>query len=366
MKKNVKDKILTGVLTPLSWIYGGVVWVRNKLFDFNILKQEEFDVPVVCVGNITVGGTGKTPTVEYIVSNLASVYNIAVLSRGYKRHTKGFIIANSKSTPDIIGDEPLQIYQKYGMKIKVAVCEDRRVGIRRLLEEYPQIDLIVLDDAFQHRFVKPKVSVLLMDYSRPVFKDHLLPLGRLRESPIAINRADMVVVTKCPEEMTPLAVRLVRKELDLMSYQKLFFSRYYYGGLMPVFSDDAPYHASLASLGPDDTVLLLTGVAHPRYFVRHFKQYSFKKKVFHFPDHHDFTRHDVEDIEQRFKSLPGKRRIIVTTEKDAVRLAHNPYYPQHLKPFTYYLPIAVNMVNLEGETEFIPALKAAIEETPVG
>lgn len=354
---------MTYVLTPMSWIYGGVTWLRNKLFDIGVLKEESFGVPVVSVGNITVGGTGKTPHVEYIVNNLAASYNIAVLSRGYKRRTRGFILANSKSTPELIGDEPYQIFQKYGMKVQVAVCESRRKGIRELMKVFPEIQLIVLDDAFQHRYVKPKVSVLLMDYNRPFYKDRILPLGRLRESVHQVNRADMVIVTKCPETLMPLDYRLVSKELDLMKFQKLFFSRYEYGGLMPVFADDAPYHASLSSLTSNDTVLLVTGIAHPRYFVRYFRNYPFKVKVDHFSDHHDFTRNDLDRLFNKFKSLSGERKIIVTTEKDAVRLVHNPYYPRELKPFTFYLPIAVKMVNGLDDRDFITELRNSIDDS---
>ncbi|MDE5876316.1 MAG: tetraacyldisaccharide 4'-kinase [Muribaculaceae bacterium] len=359
-----KDRILTYVLTPFSWLYGAVTWTRNKLFDYGVLKQEEFDVPVVCVGNITVGGTGKTPHVEYIVSQLAGRYRIAVLSRGYKRRTRGFIIANSKSTPDIIGDEPLQIYQKFGSRIKVAVCESRREGIKRLIETYKDLDLIILDDAFQHRYVKPKISVMLMDYQRPVYKDHLLPLGRLRESARGIDRADMVVMTKCPDTITPLDMRIVRKHLDLMSYQKLFFSRYDYGGLMPVFAEETPPRFNLDFMGAGDSVLLLTGVANPRYFVRYFKKYAFTRKVAYFPDHHNFSRHDIANIMNTFNNMKGEHKIIVTTEKDAVRLLHNPYYPQELKLCTYYLPIAVNMIANNEDGEFVNALREAVDRKP--
>jgi len=359
--KSTADKILTYVLTPLSWIYGAVVFIRNKMFDKGfILKEQRFDIPVVGVGNITVGGTGKTPHVEYIVENLLGEYNIAVLSRGYRRHTKGFILANSKSTPDLIGDEPMQIYNKFGRIIKVAVCESRREGIRELQRLFPDLDLILLDDSFQHRYVKPKVSILLMDYNRPIYRDHLLPLGRLRESPHEVNRADMVIVTKCPMEIRPIDFRIVSKELDLMSYQKLFFSRYESGAVTPVFPDDSLYHVSLSSLTEEDSVLLLTGIAHPRQFVRQFRKYPFKCKVFHFPDHHDFTRKDVEKIKERFDNLTGRRKLVLTTEKDAVRLSCNPYFSKEMKPFVFYLPVRVNMINVLSDRDFIDELRSAI------
>lgn len=215
-------KILPYILKPASWMYGFVAGVRNWMFDRRILPQEEYDVPVVGVGNITVGGTGKTPHVEYILDNLAMDLKIAVLSRGYRRKTRGFVLANGNSTPDSVGDEPMQIYRKYGMRVKVAVCEQRRKGIEELLRLFPDLQMIVLDDSFQHRYVKPKVSVLLMDFSRPVYEDSLLPLGRLRENPRQIDRAEMVVVTKCPSDLSPLQFRLMSKKLDLMPYQSLF------------------------------------------------------------------------------------------------------------------------------------------------
>lgn len=351
---------MVALLTPLSWIYGAVTGVRNWLFNQGILKEVEYSIPIVGVGNLTVGGTGKTPHVEYIVSHLATEYKTAVLSRGYKRKTKGFVLANSHSTPELIGDEPFQIYQKFGMKVQVAVCESRRKGIEELQRLFPDLQLIVLDDSFQHRWVKPKISVLLMDYNRPVYEDKLLPLGRLRESKIQVNRADMVIVTKCPEEIQPLDFRIKKKDLNLLTYQKLFFSQYDYGGLQPVFTEDSPYRASLSQLTEQDGVLLLTGIAHPRYFVRHFKKYPFKMKVDHYPDHHDFTRSDIEQVIRKFKSVPGARKIIVTTEKDAVRLMHNPYFPQSLKPFTFFLPITVKMVDALDDSDLIAELKKGI------
>lgn len=361
MKDSTRHTIFTCLLKPLSVLYGAVTGVRNWMFDHGILPQEEYRVPVVCVGNLTVGGTGKTPHVEYIVGMLSPYYNIAVLSRGYKRMTKGFILASSHSTPESIGDEPLQIYKKYGQKARVAVCESRRKGITELMRLFPDLELIVLDDAFQHRYVRPKVSVLLMDHDRPVYDDRLLPLGRLRESTHAINRADMVVVTKCPVDLQPIEYRLLTKKLDLMSYQKLYFSRYSYGSLQPVFTDDDPYSVSLGSLTSRDTVLLLTGIANPRSFVKHFKNYPFKIKICHFPDHHNFTREDVERFKDKFENMAGERKLILTTEKDAVRLAYNPYIPLGLKRVTYFMPITVKMVAGIEDSDFISDLRKAID-----
>lgn len=362
-------KIATCLLTPMSWVYGFGVWTRNKLFDIGILPQESFEVPVVCIGNITVGGTGKTPHTEYLVSHLARTMKVAVLSRGYKRKTKGFILANSRSTPELIGDEPMQVFRKFGRIAGVAVCESRRKGIRELLRLFPDLELVILDDAFQHRYVKPRVSVLLTEYNRPVHTDRLLPLGRLRESTLALNRADMVVVTKCPENLSALDVRLKRKDLDLMSFQKTFFSRYVYGPLEPVFPEKCPYQVSLRDFTERDGVLLVTGIAHPRYFVRHFSHYPFRVKVDHYPDHHGFTREDMADIAARFKKLPGEHKMIVTTEKDAVRMAYNPYFPEKLKPFVFYQPISVQMVGeslLDAVLESIGRGDLVVKDGPDG
>lgn len=358
MKTSIK-KILPYLLRPLSWLYGALTEVRNWMFEHNILPVEEFDVPIVSVGNITVGGTGKTPHVEYIAGMLDAELNIAVLSRGYKRKTRGFVLANEKSTPESIGDEPLQIYNKLGRRVRVAVCENRRKGIKELMRQFPDIQLILLDDAYQHRYVKPKVNILLTDYSRPVYDDSLLPLGRLRESFHQIHRADMVVVTKCPRDMSPLDYRLISKRLELMPYQSLYFSGFAYGGLEPVFPDDRPYHADLSTLTAEDTVLLVTGIANPRGFVRHFRKYPFKVVVAHYPDHHDFSRHDIRELNAKFLSLPGMRKLIITTEKDAVRLSYNPYFPARLKPYVFYVPVRVRMTPGLDENDFIEDLKQA-------
>lgn len=357
-----KDKILTGLLTPASWMYGTIVGIRNWMFESNFLKSVEFDIPIIGVGNLAVGGTGKTPHVEYIVSHLMLEYKVAVLSRGYKRKTKGFVLANSKSTPSSIGDEPYQIYHKFHGKVEVACCESRKKGIEELLKLFPDIEVIVLDDSFQHRWVKPTISILLTDYSKPFYKDRILPLGRLRESPKEVSRADMVIMTKCPEDLQPIGYRIATNDLDLMKFQKLFFSRYDYGQLLPVFADDSPYSVSLRDLTTQDSVMLLTGIAHPRYFVKYFRQYPFRVKIDHYPDHHDFSKRDIQDIEKRFDEMKGRRKIIVTTEKDAVRLMHNPYFPRDLKPFTFYLPVNVRMLKGVEDHDLIEELKVHIKD----
>lgn len=348
MKKN--NLISTLLLYPASKIFGLGVAVRNLMFKWHILKQREFNVPVVVVGNLAVGGTGKTPHVEYIIDLLKYKYKIGMISRGYKRKTKGFVLATDRSTPLDIGDEPYQIYQKFGRDISVAVCEDRCTGIEELLRIEPKINLIVLDDAFQHRYVKPTVSIVLTDFNSPVFNDSMMPYGRLREPMSAIYRADMVVVTKCPEQLKAIEYRIFKNSLKLFPYQGLFFSSIQYAPLKPLFPGEAFQPPYLEWLTEADTVLAVSGIANPRPFIRHLRSYHAKVKVRHYPDHHNFTRRDLDGLLKYFNELSGERKLIITTEKDAVRLINNPYFPRELKDCTYYLPVSVKFDPHNVET----------------
>ena len=350
------------ILLPCSKIYGAVTYMRNKFFDWGILKQHEFDVPIIVVGNLTVGGTGKTPHVEHIVEAMRHSHHVAVLSRGYKRRTKGFVLASSRSTPRDIGDEAYQIYHKFGGEVVMAVCEDRVKGINELLKIDPMINLIVLDDAFQHRYVKPRVAILITEYGRPVYNDRLLPYGRLRESVRGMTRADIVITTKCPDDIKDLDYRLVSKHLELFPYQTLFFSKYVYQNLMPLFPDAARSIPYLDWMGQNDTILAVAGIGNPRPFVRYIKSFLPRVKVNIFPDHHNYSRKDIELLKNRYNSMKGENRIIVTTEKDAVRLACNPYFPHELKAVTFYLPIKVEFVNRTNNDEFADAIRKYIKE----
>lgn len=330
------------LLTPLSYIYGAVVYARNKLFDWNAIKSEKFGIPVVSIGNIAVGGTGKTPHTEYIISLLKNKYNIGMISRGYKRKTSGFVIATPYTSPYDIGDEPYQIYQKFRGAISVAVCESRVEGIKKMLEANPGINLILLDDAFQHRYVKPSLSIILTEYSRPFFSDRLLPLGRLRETGQSVReRADFIIVTKCPEEINPIDLRLFKKQLDLFPFQKLFFSKYRYDNLTPVFPEESQYIPMLEILTEKDTILTITGIANPLPLIKYLKGFHATVRLMQYPDHHSFSRSDIDEIQSAFHSLKGRYKIIMTTEKDAVRIANNPYFPLDLKKHIFYQPINV-------------------------
>jgi tetraacyldisaccharide 4'-kinase len=227
-------------------------------------------------------------------------------------------------------------------------------GIRELLRLDPSINLVVLDDAFQHRYVKPKVSVVLMEWNRPIYNDDLLPLGRLREPQRGLLRADIVVITKCPSEIRPMDVRIFHENLDLFPHQHLYFSHYRYGALSSVFPDEARYIPNLSWLDSSDTVLLISGIANPNPLLRYLRNKGLNVKMKRYPDHHDFSRHDLEDIANIYNKLEGVSKYIITTEKDAVRLANNPYFPHSLKAFTFYLPICVEMLGTSMPANAIP------------
>lgn len=344
------DKFITGILTPAKWLYSIGVWFHNWMYDANIKKEYSFDVPVISVGNITVGGTGKTPHVEYLIETLSNRYNIAILSRGYKRKTKGFILASSVSTPEQIGDEPYQIYRKFKDKIQLAVSKNRKKAIEKIMRLFPETNLIILDDGYQYRHIKPLISILLLDSNRPIDKDTLLPIGRLREPQHATDRADMLIITKCKETMTPIEYRTMSKTINLLNFQKLFFSSITYQDLQPVFNNNSSFYFKLDNLTEQDSVLLVTGIAHPRGLVNYFKKYPFKIRIMRYSDHHDFSRNDINSIKYAYIQMSGKQKLIVTTEKDAVRMLHNPYFPHKLKPHVYYLPIKINMHDgIDGE-----------------
>ena len=361
LNKDQRKSIMDALLTPFSWGYGAGVWLRNSAFNMGLLPQEEFDVPVVSVGNITVGGTGKTPHVEYIIEALYRRYHVAVLSRGYKRKTKGFILASNNMTPRDIGDEPYQIFTKYSGLITLAVCENRRKGIRELMRIDPDINLILLDDGFQHRYVKPKVNIVLVDYNHPPYEDKLMPLGTLREPARNVLRGDIVVVTKCPSDITAMDIRMVKKNLGLFPYQGLFFSNIRYADPVPVFPVQSPQLTSLQWLRDDDAVLCLTGIATPKPLVRYLRQSAASVKVMHFDDHHFFTRRDFTDIFKVYNSLEGKRKFIITTEKDAVRIMNNPYYPPMRRNCIFYIPMRVGFLEMES-SNFIEELVKRIND----
>lgn len=335
-------------LYPVSWLYGMGVRFRNKLFDWGCLRSKSFDVPVVCVGNLAVGGTGKTPHTEYLIKLFRETgMNVAMLSRGYKRKSKGYVLATEETKVQHIGDEPYQIKTKFP-GIRVAVDENRCHGIKQLLKlQKPAVDVVVLDDAFQHRHVKAGLNILLTDFHRLFCDDTLLPAGRLREPSSGKSRAQIVIVTKCPEDIKPIDFNIIAKRLKLYRYQQLYFSSFRYGALTPVFGEK---RRMLTSLGKEERVLLVTGIASPAPLLEKLKEYTTHIDLYSFGDHHDFSNKDLQMIKERFERLEGEKKLIVTTEKDATRLQHHPALAETLKPYLYVLPIEIDFLQNQQDT----------------
>jgi len=331
--------------TPLSWLYGLAVAIRNKLFDWKFFRSEEFDIPIVCVGNLAVGGTGKTPHTEFLIDRFSRQFRLGVLSRGYKRKTRGFVEATEQTSFLKVGDEPKQIKLKFP-DIPVAVCESRTEGIRRLRALHPEIDLILLDDAFQHRRVEPWVSVVLMDYNHPICRDHLLPRGRLRDTPGQLKRAQIVIATKCPDGIKPIDLRVTRKELDLYPYQSLYFTRFRPGALVPLF----PEHEEQPPR-PGQPVVAMAALANPEGFFSSLRGRFDVVKTLVYPDHHTYKVRDLERLKKLLAASPADT-LVVVTEKDAVKLANRKKIPVALQKRIYLSPIEVAFLD-GGEVGFL-------------
>lgn len=336
-------------LLPLSWLYGIGVKFRNMLFDIGVLKSRGFDVPVISVGNITVGGTGKTPHVEYLVKLLKDDFLVAVLSRGYKRKSKGFVLADAESRMEDLGDEPYQMKCKFP-EVKVAVDKDRCHGIAMLTDEgngNNEVDVVLLDDAFQHRYVKPGINILLVDYHRLIIYDKLLPAGRLREPLSGKNRADIVIVTKCPADLRPMEYRVITKAMNLFPYQKLFFTTLAYGKLKAL---ESGREMELEGIRKDTHVLLLTGIASPNQLILDLQPYTPHIHPLTYGDHHPFSDEDFRHINYEFESLPDPK-MIITTEKDATRIYGREGLSAEVKEKMYILPVNIRFM-LDQEEMF--------------
>ena len=333
------------VLLPLAWLYGLGVRFRNLLFNCDILKSKEFDLPVISVGNISVGGTGKTPHTEYIVELLKDSFHVAVLSRGYKRKSKGFVRAEKgKTTIADIGDEPYQMWSKFP-NVTVAVDRKRCEGIERLQQEdiQPPVQVIVLDDAFQHRYIKPDINIVLVNYYRPIFLDKLLPAGRLREPIQGKNRANIIIVTKCPKDLSLQEIRELEDGINPKMDQDLFFTTLTYGDLYTI--TNRKKKLALNHLSDESNILLLTGIASPVPMIEELSQYTQHIHPVTFSDHHSFNENDFRRIRKEFESLPASKRMIITTEKDAARLKDHPLMTEELKSHCYVLPIKIEFLN---------------------
>lgn len=324
--------LLRIILFPFAVLYDLVTRVRNRLYDLGLKPSVSFDVPVIAVGNLIVGGTGKTPMVEHLIRLFCKQVQVATLSRGYGRKTKGMRIANSLDNASTIGDEPFQLYNKFGDSILVSVGEDRALAIAHLMDQFPRIRLILMDDAFQHRRVKPSLSILLTDYHRPFFQDYLLPAGRLRESKIGAKRADAVVVTKCPEELSDDDRIEIEKSIRKFTDSPVFFAGILYGN---------PLSFGGHSFDLQEQVILVTGIASAgtlkNYIAARFTLVSHLE----FPDHHNYTLSDI----QKFKSLINPNTSIVTTEKDMVKLDCEAFKSDLMGLPFFYIPIEIDFIK---------------------
>lgn len=330
-------------LKPLTFLYGVGVKMRNFCFDNNWIKQTSYEIPVICVGNITVGGTGKTPHVEYLIELLQEDYRIAVLSRGYKRTTKGLLEASLDATVSDIGDEPKQLKQKYP-HVRVIVDANRRRAMASLLSEpiesRPQV--VILDDGFQHRYIKPSFTLLLTDFNRPMVKDCLLPEGELREPMKAILRADCVVITKCPNNMQPINKRMAERDLALYPHQKVFFTSMEYGHATNIFDKSQ----TLQTLPTE--ILLLTGIASPETLIKYLQE---GECVIHdhinLEDHHNFEHQELVEIDKKISQFKQQypKGLFLTTEKDAMRIAEfADCFSPEVRESMFYIPIKIKIL----------------------
>jgi tetraacyldisaccharide 4'-kinase len=301
------------LLFPISFLYGIIIWIRNWLFDKNIKKSAAFNFPIICVGNLAVGGTGKTPMTEYLVSFLLPKFKTATLSRGYKRKTKGFAIANDTTTALHIGDEPMQFHKKFP-ELTVAVGEERLVAIPQLLHARPETQVIILDDAYQHRQVRAGFNIVLTDYRNLYTRDLMLPAGDLRDVKSSIKRADNIIVTKCKTDLSEEEKENITREIDPKSYQQVYFTEIVY---------NQPYHLFTLQPGtiqPTTDVLLLSGIANPKPLKEFLTSQVHSYDMLRFADHHIFSSDDLQDIIRHFEKIQSADKMILTTEKDGVRL----------------------------------------------
>lgn len=319
--------LLRKILFPFAILYGLITSIRNFLFDKGILKSTSFDLPVIAVGNLSVGGTGKTPQIEYLIRLLSNKYRVATLSRGYKRKSEGFVLADENSNAEILGDEPFQFYQKFP-DVQVAVDANRTNGITQLLSQNVKPQVILLDDAYQHRKVKAGFYILLTSYDDLYADDFMLPTGNLRESRSGANRANIVVVTKCPKNLSEEKQAEIRLKLKLSCSQQIFFTYIDYD--VEIYGENEKISAAEIK---SESKLLLAGIAKPKPFFEYLKNEN--DECLTFPDHHHFSDADLESIQNK-----ANGRKIITTEKDYVRLKDSKLVSQ-----LYYLPIKSTFIN---------------------
>lgn len=342
------------LLYPLALLYGAVVWLRNRLYDSGFFSSIEFNVPVITVGNLSVGGTGKTPHVEYLIRLLQYQYRMATMSRGYKRRTQGFVLADERANALRIGDEPMQYHLKFP-EIAVSVAEERMTGIPRLLQLRPDVEAIILDDAYQHRSVKAGLTILITDHSRPFYKDFILPYGRLRESRSAYKRADLIIVSKCPPQLSRTEAEEMQQRIRPLPHQEVFFSTVRYEQPYDFFTRE-----TISVAGRH--VVLVCCIARPEPLVAQVAGMARDVHVLSYQDHHYFIARDLDEIKEAFDNWPVSDKLILTTEKDATRLH---LHADKLKEWGItiaVLPIAVEIL-LGRQEAFDRRINGFVERT---
>lgn len=331
------------LLFPFALIYDGVTALRNRMFEVGLKKSQPFEVPTIVVGNLAVGGSGKTPFVEFLLNRLSGKFHLSVLSRGYGRKTHGYKLATEDCSPAEIGDEPFQIYSKYKNKVCVAVGEERILAIPMILAENPEVEAIVLDDAFQHRYLLADLNIVLTTYQRPFFSDYLLPVGRLREGRVNVNRADIIVVTKCPQNLSEREKNDYKAKTSayLNSAKPIYFAGLKYG---------KPYTLVKEEVFLSDNIILVTGIVDPEP-IRLALEGKGKRvlEILAFPDHHAYKAQDMERIKEIYKNHPAKSVSILTTEKDAVKLKDNKLLEMIKGIPVFVLPVEIEMTLNEEE-----------------
>lgn len=337
MRKNFRF-----ILLPFSFIYGGFVGLRNRLFDKKILRSAGFNFPLICIGNLSLGGTGKTPMVEYLIKMLNGMYKVATLSRGYKRKTKGFLIADENSNALDIGDEPMQIHKKFPY-ITVSVAEERIMGIPQLLNEKPGTQVILLDDAFQHREVKAGMNILLTDFNKPYNRDFMLPSGDLRDTKKSAERADIIIVTKCASDLSREKSEVIKQELNPLSHQKIYFSGIKYESPYQLFTREK------LILDQGYYVLLVLGIANPQSIKEFLDVHVSGFELLTYKDHHTYNSDDIKVIKTHFSKIKNENKIILTTEKDAVRLFK---FEKDIAGIPIYILPMFHQFLFGGEVEF--------------
>jgi tetraacyldisaccharide 4'-kinase len=338
------------LLYPLSLLYGLITGIRNFLYDSGILHSEEFHFPVICVGNITVGGTGKTPHTEYIAGLLRENFKVATLSRGYKRKTHDFRIASSETPVSEIGDEPMQIFHNFP-DILVTVDKNRVHGVKKILQEYPETEVIILDDGFQHRTITPGFSILLSDYDRLFIRDHMLPYGNLRENKGNMRRADMILITKSPENISPIQRRLIVKEIGKSPYQNLYFTTFRYKAPVHVFENNIEGTQPEFTECDKCSIVLITGIANPRPLIEYLQKTYGEIIHLSYPDHYNYNEKDLINFSSAFNNLRSVRKYLFTTEKDAIRLREFANIAEPVRSAFFYIPVEIYFLN-EDKDEF--------------